>query len=55
MDADVVRIEQDILRPLANSKQLYVFETLEFWIQIKTARYLRGSANAYTCALINLS
>ncbi|CAJ0626344.1 9867_t:CDS:2 [Entrophospora sp. SA101] len=31
-----LRLEQDIIRPLAESKKLYVYETKEFWRQIKT-------------------
>lgn len=34
---DRVRLEQDILRPLAGTGRLFVFETTEFWRQIKTA------------------
>ncbi|CAI9773761.1 unnamed protein product [Fraxinus pennsylvanica] len=31
-----VRLDQDILSPLAGKKQLYVYETMDFWEQIKT-------------------
>ncbi|KAM1026036.1 hypothetical protein ACFX13_039732 [Malus domestica] len=31
-----VRLDQDILSPLAGKKQLYTYETLDFWEQIKT-------------------
>ncbi|KAM7517411.1 hypothetical protein LguiA_006994 [Lonicera macranthoides] len=31
-----VRLDQDILSPLAGKKQLYTYETMEFWEQIKT-------------------
>jgi mannose-1-phosphate guanylyltransferase len=34
---DSVRLEQDVLRPLAGTGSLYVFKTEEFWRQIKTA------------------
>ncbi|XP_044484663.1 mannose-1-phosphate guanyltransferase alpha-B-like [Mangifera indica] len=33
---DFVRLDQDILSPLAGKKQLYVYETMDFWEQIKT-------------------
>ncbi|BFI16759.1 mannose-1-phosphate guanylyltransferase [Marchantia polymorpha subsp. ruderalis] len=33
---DFVRLDQDILTPLAGKKQLYTFETADFWEQIKT-------------------
>lgn len=33
---DVLRLEQDILMPLAGARRLYVFETQDFWCQIKT-------------------
>ncbi|KAL3618014.1 hypothetical protein CASFOL_038335 [Castilleja foliolosa] len=36
LPADFVRLDQDILSPLAGKKQLYVYETLDFWEQIKT-------------------
>uniref|UniRef100_A0A1D1ZAG0 Mannose-1-phosphate guanyltransferase alpha n=1 Tax=Anthurium amnicola TaxID=1678845 RepID=A0A1D1ZAG0_9ARAE len=36
LPADFVRLDQDILSPLAGKKQLYTFETLDFWEQIKT-------------------
>ncbi|OVA14341.1 Bacterial transferase hexapeptide repeat [Macleaya cordata] len=34
--SDFVRLDQDILSPLAGKKQLYTYETLDFWEQIKT-------------------
>ncbi|KAI4243003.1 MAG: hypothetical protein L6R40_003694 [Gallowayella cf. fulva] len=34
---EVLRLEQDILSDLADSKQFYVLETKDFWRQIKTA------------------
>ncbi|MQL94647.1 hypothetical protein Taro_027303 [Colocasia esculenta] len=34
--ADFFRLDQDILSPLAGKKQLYTYETLDFWEQIKT-------------------
>ena len=33
----VLRLEQDILSDMADSKQFYVYETKDFWRQIKTA------------------
>lgn len=36
LPSDFVRIDQDILSPLAGKKQLYVYETMDFWEQIKT-------------------
>lgn len=35
--AEVIRLEQDILPDLADSKQFYALETRDFWRQIKTA------------------
>ncbi|RKP05580.1 nucleotide-diphospho-sugar transferase, partial [Thamnocephalis sphaerospora] len=32
-----LRLEQDILQPLAGNQRLFVYETTEFWRQIKTA------------------
>lgn len=34
--ADFVRLDQDILSPLAGKKQLYTYENKDFWEQIKT-------------------
>ncbi|KAI9835845.1 MAG: hypothetical protein M1819_001743 [Sarea resinae] len=34
---EVIRLEQDILSDLADSKQFFVYETKDFWRQIKTA------------------
>ncbi|CAG8445862.1 14603_t:CDS:2 [Ambispora leptoticha] len=34
---DKLRLEQDLFRPLAESKKLYVYVTTGFWKQIKTA------------------
>ncbi|OMO77563.1 hypothetical protein CCACVL1_14968 [Corchorus capsularis] len=34
--SDFVRLDQDILTPLAGKKQLYTYETMDFWEQIKT-------------------
>ncbi|KDP45422.1 hypothetical protein JCGZ_09671 [Jatropha curcas] len=36
LPADFVRLDQDILSPLAGKKQLYTYETIDFWEQIKT-------------------
>lgn len=36
VQSDFVRLDQDILTPLAGKKQLYTFETRDFWEQIKT-------------------
>ncbi|CAL9174830.1 unnamed protein product [Musa hybrid cultivar] len=36
LPVDYVRLDQDILSPLAGKKQLYTYETLDFWEQIKT-------------------
>ncbi|XP_056169876.1 uncharacterized protein LOC115688313 isoform X1 [Syzygium oleosum] len=33
---DFVRLDQDILSPLAGKKQLYTYETMDYWEQIKT-------------------
>jgi mannose-1-phosphate guanylyltransferase len=34
---EVIRLEQDILSDMADTKQFYVYETKDFWRQIKTA------------------
>ncbi|BFZ54011.1 hypothetical protein PYCC9005_001042 [Savitreella phatthalungensis] len=34
---DKLRLEQDVLSPLSQTKRMYVFETKGFWRQIKTA------------------
>jgi NDP-sugar pyrophosphorylase family protein len=34
---EILRLEQDILSDLADSKQFFVYETKDFWRQIKTA------------------
>lgn len=34
---DLLRLEQDVLRPLANTGTLFVCESREFWRQIKSA------------------
>lgn len=36
-----MRLDQDILSPLAGKKQLYTYETLDFWEQIKTPGYAK--------------
>ncbi|XP_057759710.1 uncharacterized protein LOC130980094 [Arachis stenosperma] len=36
LSSDYVRLDQDILSPLAGKKQLYIYETKDFWEQIKT-------------------
>jgi mannose-1-phosphate guanylyltransferase len=33
---DFVRLDQDILSPLAGKKRLYTYETMDFWEQIKS-------------------
>jgi mannose-1-phosphate guanylyltransferase len=34
---DILRLEQDVIVPLAAAKKMYAFETKDFWRQIKTA------------------
>ncbi|KAH6799001.1 ADP-glucose pyrophosphorylase family protein [Perilla frutescens var. frutescens] len=36
LPTDFVKLDQDILSPLAGKKQFYVYETRDFWEQIKT-------------------
>ena len=36
VQTDFVRLDQDILTPLAGKKKLYTYETHDFWEQIKT-------------------
>lgn len=36
LPTDFVRLDQDILTPLAGKKKLYTYETMDFWEQIKT-------------------
>ncbi|KAI9120611.1 hypothetical protein K1719_007644 [Acacia pycnantha] len=36
LPTDFVRLDQDILSPLAGKKQLYTYQTMDFWEQIKT-------------------
>ncbi|XP_075085807.1 uncharacterized protein LOC107767406 isoform X4 [Nicotiana tabacum] len=45
LPTDFVRLDQDILSPLAGKKKLYTYETMDFWEQIKTpAMSLKCSA-----------
>ena len=46
--ADFVRLDQDILSPLAGKKQLYTYETMDFWEQIKSPGYAFCLAFPYT-------
>ena len=41
LPADFVRLDQDILSPLAGKKELYTYQTLDFWEQIKTPGYIQ--------------
>lgn len=34
---EILRLEQDVIAPLAQAKKMYVYETTDFWKQIKTA------------------
>ena len=34
---EVLRLEQDVIAPLASARRLFVYETQGFWRQIKTA------------------
>lgn len=34
---EMLRLEQDVIAPLAASKKMYVYQTGEFWRQVKTA------------------
>lgn len=36
LPTDFVKLDQDILSPLAGKKQFYIYETMDFWEQIKT-------------------
>lgn len=48
-NADVVRLEQDILRPMAGTGNLFVYTLTEndFWMQIKTAEQALPANNLY--------
>ncbi|XP_030553623.2 LOW QUALITY PROTEIN: mannose-1-phosphate guanyltransferase alpha-like [Rhodamnia argentea] len=45
--ADFVRLDQDILSPLAGKKQLYTYETMDYWEQIKTPGISLKCSNLY--------
>lgn len=47
LPTDFVRLDQDILSPLAGKKQLYTYETIDFWEQIKTPGYLNIFSKLY--------
>lgn len=49
---DFVRLDQDILSPLAGKKQLYTYETMDFWEQIKTPAYGILCICILLCALL---
>ena len=34
---EILRLEQDVIVPLAAAKKMYVYETKDFWRQVKTA------------------
>lgn len=34
---EILRLEQDVIVPLAAAKKMYVYETSNFWRQMKTA------------------
>lgn len=34
---EMLRLEQDVIAPLAASKKMYVYQTKDFWRQVKTA------------------
>ena len=34
---EMLRLEQDVIVPLAASKKMYLYETSDFWRQVKTA------------------
>jgi len=38
-DIDYIKLEQDILVPLVKEKSLFVMETGDFWLKIKSAGY----------------
>jgi len=38
-----LQLEQDVIVPLAASRKVYVFETTDFWRQMKTAAYVPSS------------
>ncbi|EYU31330.1 hypothetical protein MIMGU_mgv1a022325mg, partial [Erythranthe guttata] len=47
LPTDFVRLDQDILSPLAGKKQFYVYETMDFWEQIKTLGMSLKSSGLY--------
>ncbi len=34
---EILRLEQDVIAPLAAAKKMYVYQTHDFWRQVKTA------------------
>ncbi|CAA3004179.1 mannose-1-phosphate guanyltransferase alpha [Olea europaea subsp. europaea] len=47
LPTDFVRLDQDILSPLTGKKQLYVYETMDFWEQIKNPGMSLKSSGLY--------
>jgi mannose-1-phosphate guanylyltransferase len=40
-----LQLEQDVIVPLAASRKVYVFETTDFWRQMKTAAYIPSTSS----------
>lgn len=47
MPTDFIRLDQDILTPLAGKQKLYTYETTDFWEQIKTPGMALRSSSLY--------
>ena len=42
-----LQLEQDVIVPLAAARKVYVFETTDFWRQMKTAAYVPSLFTLY--------
>jgi mannose-1-phosphate guanylyltransferase len=37
---EILQLEQDVIVPLAAARKMYVYQTRDFWRQMKTAAYV---------------
>ncbi|KAL5725281.1 mannose-1-phosphate guanylyltransferase [Ranunculus cassubicifolius] len=55
LPSDFVRLDQDILSPLAGKKQFYTYNTQDFWEQIKTPEMCLKCSSLYLAQLRSTS
>jgi len=52
---EILRLEQDVIAPLAAARKMYVYQTKDFWRQMKTAAWVEAVCSADASSAVTAS